>query len=264
MRRLAAVLALVLVTLSCGGGNGAPSPSATAATTSPNTSATATASPTPSTSSSPSASPSPTVQPTLRLPADAPTELSDPAGVAQVVAGDVTPLVPPGSTVMSTSFTGGESASPLEQVAFTWRRGEDPFAAEQGFVVWQRFETDPPWRAVYAFTDAPSEGVLAVDLETMDITRDQIPDFLTLERSGGSGDCGTWRVIVPAAGGTSEVFRRTGCDMQIDIVGDHLEMHEAVYRPRDPHCCPSAYRITTFEWDGQAFVETSSEVTPTS
>ena len=83
MRRLVAVLALVLAAPSCGGGTDTPPPSATVASPSPSASATGTASPSPSMSSSPSASPSPTVRPTLQLPTDAPTELSDPEGVAR-------------------------------------------------------------------------------------------------------------------------------------------------------------------------------------
>jgi hypothetical protein len=261
MRRLVAVLALVLVAPSCGGRDDTPSSSTTIATTSPSATATASPSPSPSLSSSPS--PSPTIQPTLQLPADAPTELSDPAGITEVAGGDLTALAPPGSTVTSTSVT-TTPGDPLDQVAFAWRRGDDPFAAEQGFVVWQRFDTDPPWRAVYAFTDKPSKGVLTIDLDGADLTGDGVSDFLTLEQSGGSGACGTWRVITPSPGSAAEVFKRTACDTEVRIVGSNLEVREAVYRPNDPHCCPSAYRVSTLEWDGQAFAETSSTTQTTS
>ena len=30
----------------------------------------------------------------------------------------------------------------------------------------------------------------------------------------------------------------------------------AVYRPDDAHCCPSAFRHVTFEWNGEAFERT--------
>lgn len=260
MRRIAAALCLALALAGCDGGGGQDlSPSATSsASSSPS------ASPSPSTtspSSSPSEGPSESPPPELdlQLPADAPTELTDPADLAAVAAGDLTPLVPPGATVTHSAVLAG----PAERIVLTWRRGDDPFASEQGFVEWSGLGEGSSLRAVHAFTDRPRRGVLAIDLEAGDLTGDGLADALTLEQQGGSGACGTWRVIVSTPDAAEEVFRHAACDTEIRIDAGKLSLREAVYEPDDPHCCPSAFRYATLEWDGIAFVETSSEVVET-
>ena len=258
MHRIAAtalLAACALTTASCDG-ESEPPPSPTPTFTAPSPSPSA--SPTPTSSASPSLSPSP-IEPTLQLPGDAPTSLDDPAALTGVAAGDLTPLAPPGSEVTHSTFL----VTPedlIDQIVLTWRRGDDPFAAEQGVVVWQRFEGSPPWRAVYAFTDKPRKGVLGIDLETHDLTGDGVPDAFTFEQRGGTGACGTWRVIASTPGAAIEVFRRSACDTEIRIDGGALAVREAVFEPDDPHCCPSAIRYAALEWDGEDFVETSSEV----
>ncbi|MGE5460521.1 MAG: hypothetical protein ACM3WR_07845 [Solirubrobacterales bacterium] len=256
MRRVAAALCLVLALAACDGRatkvsptpSASPSPSVTASpsTTSPSVTPSLTASPTPS--------PTPSLE--LQLPADAPSEVSDPAALAAVAAGDLTALVPPEGTVVHTATLGAEG----DRIVLTWRRGEDPFAAEQGFVEWRLLDGGSTWRAVSAFTDDPRKGVLGIDLETGDLTGDGVPDALTLEQQGGSGACGTWRVIVSTPKAASQGFRHAACDTEIRIDGSTLALREAVFGPDDPHCCPSAMRYATLEWDGQTFVETSSHV----
>jgi hypothetical protein len=181
--------------------------------------------------------------------------MDDPLPVAEIAAADFADLAPPGATVTFTEvlLTPGD---PLDQIAFAWRRGEDPFASEHGFAIWQRFETEPPWRAVYAFTDRPARGVLGIALEAGDLTADGLPELLTFEQTGGTGACGTFRVTSPRPGGASEIFREEACDVQIRIAGGALERREAVYGPDDPHCCPSAFRVSRLEWDGETFVQT--------
>ena len=216
--------------------------------------------PSPTLSPSPSPSSSPTVEPEVRLPADAPSTLDDPSAVAEVAAGDLAPLAPPGATV-GPEWLLSAPRDPLDQIAFTWRRGDDPFALEQGFVVWQPFGS--AWRAVYAFTDRPSEGVLGVTYETGDLTEDGIDEALTFEQTGGSGACGTWRVVSPFPGGASEVFRRSTCDTEVRIVGGALEVRAAVFEPGDAHCCPSRMRTTVLGWDGSVFTRASTEIADT-
>ncbi len=152
---------------------------------------------------------------------------------------------------------------PFDRIALTWRRGEDPFASEHGVIEWLRSEGVTAWRAVYAFTDRPREGVLTIDLDSGDLTGDGVPDVFALEQHGGSGACGTWRVVVSTPDAAVEVFRHAACDTEIRISGHALAVREAVYAPEDPHCCPSAFRYATLEWDGEAFVETSSHVVDT-
>ena len=116
---------------------------------------------------------------------------------------------------------------------------------------------------MYAFTDRPRAGVLGVSSQTGDVTGDELADRLTLEDLGGSGACGRYRVVAGTATGAEEVFSRQVCDTEIFIAGGSLTVREAVFEPGDPHCCPSAFRTSTLEWDGEAFVETSSTEEPT-
>jgi hypothetical protein len=133
---------------------------------------------------------------------------------------------------------------------------------ERGVVIWMPFDDPARWEVVYAFTDPIAKGVLGIRTVSRDLTRDDVPDLLSFEDVGGSGACGTWRVVATGAAGATEVLRRRTCDADLAVVGDHLELTEAVYEPGDSHCCPSAFRTTTMEWDGAAFVETGATVSP--
>jgi len=259
-RAIPTLASLTLLLVACGEGRGAgaspnPSPSPSAdATVSPT--GTPTASAVPTGSSPPSASPTP--EPRLQLPADAPTSYD---GVVSA-DGPFEPLVPPGAEVLDARFH--EPSDEVQAFAWVvWGRGDDPFARELGVVLWERFGDQPMWRATHAFTDEPAEGVLGISLDAADVTDDGSEDGLTFEQTGGSGACGRWRVIAPFHGGATRALDRQTCDAQIAIVGDHLELREAVYEADDAHCCPSAVRTTTLEWDGVSFVETDVREEPT-
>ena len=259
----ASLLAFVLVVLvACGdtdaAGPSAPSagPTATSASASPPTSSSGSRSVTAPASPSSEATP----EPDLQLPADAPTVVEDPADVERISAGDLSPLVPPRADI---TFTAVQTTphDPLDQLAIAWRRGSDPFASTNGFVVWQRFE-GPTWRALYAYTDRPGTGVLGITIEPGDVTGDGVADLLTNEQTGGTGVCGRWRVVASQSGAATEIFSRDTCDTEVAIAGGELRIREAVYEAGDPHCCPSAFRVTTLGWNGREWRETSSEVQP--
>jgi hypothetical protein len=223
-----------------------PSPSAT---TGP--SETATPEPTLTTSPEPSPSPRP-IPPAWAAPIDDdldPEALPDDA------------LVPPDAQ-LTDRLTLPTASGILDGVAVSYVVGADPFAAEHGFALWQRFDEAPAWSVVFAFVDPPREGILGIRLEAGDLTGDGHPEVLAFEDRGGTGACGTWRVIAPAPGAAAEVFRRTTCDTQIQIAGDVLEVREAVYEPGDPHCCPSAYRLSTLRWNGSRFRQIASQIEP--
>ena len=211
-------------------------------------------SPNASPSETPSKTPAP--EPDLQLPAGAPTELAEPLEPAAIEGAGYVDLLPFGATAAAVeSFS-----EPLDQIAVSWYRGDDAFSHQTGLVVWQRFRTGPPWRAVYAFTNRASSGVFSVTLQGGDVTGDGIADLLSREDTGGSGACATWRVVASSLGGASETYRRQACDTSIEISGGALSLREAVYEPDDPHCCPSAFRYVTLGWDGDAFVQTSSGI----
>jgi hypothetical protein len=257
----APLLALVLLLLVACGGPDVAGPSATptgSSVTSASTSAPTSPSGAPSATPPVSASAAP--EPDVHVPADAPTLVDDPADVEKVTAGDLTPLVPPRAEVTFTALQ-TTPQDPLDQIAVAWRRGPDAFASTHGLVVWQRFE-GPSWRALYAFTDRPSSGVLGITIEPGDLTGDGIADLLTNEQTGGTGACGRWRVVASEPGGANEIFRRDTCDTEIAVAQGELRIREAVYDPGDPHCCPSAFRAITLRWDGSDWRQTSSQVQP--
>ena len=190
-----------------------------------------------------------------------PAIVDDPTDLALIAAGDFGVLVPPGASSANASVL-VTPEDPIDQIALTWL-DEEPSGRRTGLVVWQRFADPPIWRAVYAFTDPPRKGVFGIRVDTGDVTGDRTSDLLSFEDVGGSGACGTYRVIATTVGDASEIFRRDTCDTEIAISRGDLRVREAVYRPDDPHCCPSAFRTTVLRWNGASWQEISSEVVPT-
>ncbi len=161
-------------------------------------------------------------------------------------------MAPRGATL---GGTWRAEASGVDAVAFAWSRPD----GASGFEVWSH--GPDAWRVVYAFTDEPPTDVLGVTFDTGDVTRDATADALTFESTGGSGACGTWRVVAIASG-AEEIWSRAGCDTDVRIVGGDLAVREAVYQPDDPHCCPSAYRTTTSRWARTRWKVVSRSTTP--
>lgn len=261
VRRLVPVVVfLALAGAACSSsGEPVPSPPATTGTTTIET--TQTPSPTPTTPS-PSVSLGPAVDPDVRLPEGMPAIVDDPGALALIAAGDFGALVPPGASSANASVL-VTPEDPIDEISLTWL-DEEPSGRRTGLIVWQRFEDGSSWRAVYAFTDPPRKGVFGIRLEPGDVTGDGISDLLSFEDVGGSGACGTYRVVTSVPGDATEIFRRDTCDTQIAISRGDLRVREAVYGPDDPHCCPSAFRTTVLRWNGTSWEEISSEVVPTS
>jgi hypothetical protein len=260
VRRLAALgVAAAVVLSACDGGEeaGAPSPS-TPATSAPPGEPSASTTESPSPTPSPEASSTPSPPREVELPPDAPTTLEIDAGPADL---PLDRLVPPGAEVHATWIL-DPPEDPTRLLGVVWSRGEDPLFRERGFAVWMPFEDPPRWEVVYAFTDPEEAGVLGIRTAEGDLTGDNVPDLMTFEDVGGSGGCGTWRVVVSGASVATEVFRRQTCDAELSIVGDHLELLEAVFEPDDAHCCPSAFRTTVLEWDGERFARTGVRESP--
>jgi hypothetical protein len=203
-----------------------------------------------------SPSPVPTSTPMIDLPKDAPSAFG-----LRVVA-DRVPLASlvPADAQVSAAWTSSPSDQ-VPQIALVWTRGSDPFSAQHGFEIWQRFADTPPWRIVYAFTDAPSTGVLGIRLDAGDVTGDGHPDVLTFEDQGGSGACGVWRVVQSTIGGATQIFRRKTCDTEVRLATGSLRIRAAVYQPGDAHCCPSKFRTTILDWSGQDWTVVERVVT---
>jgi hypothetical protein len=141
---------------------------------------------------------------------------------------------------------------------------DDPFRRGRGLVLWRRFSDAPVWRAVYGVTDRPSAGVLDIRALIGDATGDGSPDAITFEDTGGSGGCGTWRVLDLAA--NADVFTTQTCDAMIDLSADPvgLVVRESIFAPGDAHCCPSSTKTSVLTFDpGAGWTVSSSIEQPT-
>lgn len=253
MRRLLPLVAILAIAGAACSGSDEPvrTPSASIAPTTPQTTPSPTATTEPA-----SPDPGPAEDPDVRLPEGMPAIVDDADDLELIASGDLTPLLPPGASYASRVAL----RDPIEQIVLTWSDGS-PLRRRNGLIVWQRSE-DESWHAVYAFTDPVRLGVFGIRVDAGELTDDTITDVLSFEDVGGSGACGTYRVIASTVGEASEIFRRDACDTQIAISGGDLRIREAVFHPGDPHCCPSAFRDSTLRWNGTSWDEVSSEVVP--
>lgn len=158
-------------------------------------------------------------------------------------------LVPAGTTPSDLWPAIAPDGTQFALVAFA-APGNDPFRRARGLIVWRRFDAAPPWRPVFGISDGAEAGVVEVQATIGDVTADGSPDALTFEGTGGSGACGTWRVLDLAA--NAQVFKKNACDTTIDLSTDPvgLVLRAAVYREGDAHCCPSAIRTTVLTYQG--------------
>jgi hypothetical protein len=254
MRRPNGFVVLLIVLMACGGESVPPAgPPSASPPESPSPS-----SPSPSGSTS-SASSSPSTSPTsgpIVLPPGVPATYAP-----DDEAGDVPPeaLIPTNAEATGTAFphfSDGEIG-----IVVTYARGDDPFAREQGLVVWRRFGRAPHWRATYGFRDPASAGVLGIQVQLGEATGDDQPEALTFESIGGTGNCGGWRVVQLASAIETDIEPLDTCDTEIQFSTDPagLTINEAIFKAGDAHCCPSRYRVRQLEWDGEAFEVTSRE-----
>jgi hypothetical protein len=182
------------------------------------------------------------------VPAGTPASFDEDIDAADLPAGE---LVPDGTTPTDIWPAISPDGTQFALVAFA-APSEDPFRRARGLVVWRRFDDTPPWRAVLGLSDPADAGVLGIHALIGDATGDGSPDAITFEDTGGSGACGTWRVLDLAA--NAGVFTRKTCDTTIDLASDPvgLVVREAVFEEGDAHCCPSATEISILTFDETA------------
>jgi len=208
---------------------------------------TPTSSVSPTMSPSETSSPSPEVEP-VNIPSSTPSSFDE-----DVESSEVPPeaLIPPGTSVTDVWYAETAAGSTI-LVAFV-DPGTDPFRLEHGLVVWRRFPGEAQaWRPVFGSLAPPERGVVELHAIIGDATGDGSPDALMFEDTGGSGACGTWRVIDLAA--NAAVFTKKTCDTTIDLSSDPpgVVVREAVFAPGDAHCCPSSTKTSVLTFDEAA------------
>lgn len=239
MRRAIWLTALVVLATACSGEQVAPPP--------PPSSEPPTASTPSSGLPTESSSPSPSIEP-VGVPVGTPPAYDEDVDVANLPTDE---LVPAGTEPTDVWPAIAPDGTQFALIAFA-APSDDPLRQARGLVVWRRFDNSPPWRAVYGLSDPAGAGVLAVHALIGDATGDGSPDAITFEDTGGSGACGTWRVIDLAA--NAGVFKKKTCDTTIDLSANPvgLIIREAVFEQGDAHCCPSSTRISVLTFDPAA------------
>lgn len=140
-----------------------------------------------------------------------------------------------------------------EAIVVAWQGdGEDPFRLPRGIIAWRRFaDGGAPWRPVWGTAFRPADRVIGIDAATGDVTGEGSEDLLTFAATGGTGACGSYRVIDLGTGAT--LFERADvCDTTIEAYPTvpGLVVTESVFETGDAHCCPSRIRTTTLTYEG--------------
>lgn len=193
------------------------------------------------------------------LPEGIPPSFEDAVDAANV---PVAALIPLKATVTDSWIA--ETASG-EAIVVAWEfPGHDPFRKDRGVAAWRRFDDGgAPWRPIWGASYAASRNpVLGIDTRIADVTGDGSPDALVTASAGGSGNCATTSAVDLVS--PTHVFRDTGCDRTIDPSSDPvgLRIHEAVYAPGDPHCCPSGFRDTVLVYQDGTWRTASASTSP--
>jgi hypothetical protein len=191
----------------------------------------------------------PAASPAPALPPGLPPSFADDVGPGDVPAAALVPL----TAEVTGSWDAATSAGDAIVVAWAMP-GPDPFRLDRGIAAWRRFDDGgAPWRPVWgAAYPARRDALQNLTADVADVTGDGSADAIVTAEIGGSGACGTVSVVELTSG--SRVYRSAGCDRIVtastDPVG--LTIREAVYRPGDAHCCPSAVRTTVLaDVDGE-------------
>lgn len=157
-------------------------------------------------------------------------------------------LVPARADVTGSWIPGGGAG---ETILVAWsRRSPDPLVSGHGYALYRRMPDLGQWWEVYRRDIGRRAGVLGVSALTADVTGDGAEDALVLEHTGGTGACGTYRVI--DVEDAESIFERAVCDARIapSTAPVGLAMRRARYGPDDPHCCPSGFRTTILVYEG--------------
>jgi hypothetical protein len=109
---------------------------------------------------------------------------------------------------------------------------------------------------------APGEMLISEDegfvsqsvqsLELVDFARDGRPEIVAGIANAGAtaGPLELW-ILSMGDGGvlTTELYEATARGGEVEVVGDRLRFEFAVYRTRDPGCCPSRVATQTIGWE---------------
>ena len=102
-----------------------------------------------------------------------------------------------------------------------------------------------------------STGAGIAQVRCGDVTSDGTKDAVFTVNSGGTAgptQFGVLRGASETAGDLELVLLKDGYKVTVDRVSKRrFDVQQPIYKSNDANCCPSAYRITPFLWNGERF-----------
>lgn len=168
----------------------------------------------------------------------------------------------------------------VARLVVLWSTGPVQAPRQRALAVWQKGDVGPTWEVAFwahltrkgasvgvpgaervekLVCDSPAYSSLVVK-RVQDLTGDGVKDLFFLEGFCGSGGAAVYRVWRNLPVGIDDVYRLEHVNGTVRIKRGQLEVQGSIYRPQDPHCCPTFLRFTTLRWNGTGFSETSSRV----
>jgi hypothetical protein len=94
-----------------------------------------------------------------------------------------------------------------------------------------------------------------------DFTGDGIADSAFTINSGGSSGTLGWGIVAGVSGGGAKLSRFFKNDLSPGMKrsGRSILVSSPIYGPNDPNCCPRAFLIRTFRWNGHTFARVRTQ-----
>ena len=93
-----------------------------------------------------------------------------------------------------------------------------------------------------------------------DFTGDGIPDAAFTVNSGGSSGTIGWGIVqgLPNSGAKLAKLDKNSLYVGMRRSKNDVQVSAPIYGPNDPACCPKAFNIDTWHWNGHRFKHTHS------
>jgi hypothetical protein len=169
------------------------------------------------------------------------------------------PTPPPGPAAIATPPPGGVSLN----CDATYQRVRLTDAGPAGRTLWVDSWNGSAWVNVWSVAGG-DPNIRQIEEETGAYQFLGCQNLVILPiRYSGSGAYLELMVYQWNGAGLSEVYHHEGTHGVWAKAGDTVEFEESLYLFNEPNCCPCNRQTLQHTWNGAAFVETASSITPT-